>query len=98
MKTPIQNKILTVILTAILIVAFSNASSALPHMDSADCGMKVSCNNCATQAVLRDTLKNEDVIVCNDYPVSSNTYDSFFAAPDTPPPKKLSLPFTPYNI
>jgi len=87
MKTPKQNRILTVILTALLIVAFSNASSALPHMDSADCGMKVSCNNCATQAVLGDTLENEDVIVCDDYPAFSNIYNSFFAAPDTPPPK-----------
>jgi hypothetical protein len=87
MKTPIQNRILTVILTALLIVAFSNASSALPHMDSADCGMKVSCNNCVTQAVLGSTLENVDVIVCNDYPAFSNTYDSLFSAPDTPPPK-----------
>jgi hypothetical protein len=87
MKTPMQNRVLTVILTALLIVAFSNASSALPHMNSADCSMKVSCNNCATQAVLGSKLENEDVIVCNDYPAFRNTYDSFFSAPDTPPPK-----------
>ena len=70
-----------------LLMLFSNASFALPHMDSADCGMKISCNNCVTQAVIRDMLENEDVIVCNDYPAISNTYDSFFAAPDTPPPR-----------
>ncbi len=98
MKTPIQNRILTIILTAILVVAFSNASSALPHMDSADCGIKVSCNNCTAQAVLGDTLENEGVIVCNGYPAFNNTYDSLFVAPETPPPKKLSLPFTPHNI
>jgi hypothetical protein len=87
MKTPIQNRILTAILTAILIVAFSNASSALPHMDSADCGMKISCNNCIAQAVLGNTFKNEGVIVSNGYPDFSNTYDSLFVAPETPPPK-----------
>jgi hypothetical protein len=87
MKTPIHNKILTVILTAILVVTFSNVSSALPHMDSADCSMKASCNNCIAQAVLGDTLENEGVIVDNGYPDFSNTYDSLFTAPETPPPK-----------
>ena len=96
MKTPIQNRTLTIILTAILVVAFSNASSALPHMESADCGMKVSCNNCTAQAVLGNTLEKENVIVCNGYTAFNNTYDSIFVAPA--PPQKLSLPFTPHNI
>ena len=85
MKTPIQNRILTITLTAILVVAFSNASSALPHMESADCGMKVSCNNCTAQTVLGNTLEKENVIVCNCYMAFNNTYDSIFVVPETPP-------------
>lgn len=87
MKSSIRNKILTVLLSAILLVAFSNVASAVPHMDSMDCGMKVSCANCIAQAVSQNTVEKTDDIFFSSGQTLRDLYLSPLLTPESPPPK-----------
>ncbi|MBT5471379.1 MAG: hypothetical protein HOK41_12315 [Nitrospina sp.] len=87
MKAPRRNKILTVLLSAILVVAFSNAASAMPHMDSMDCAMKVSCNNCIAQAVFQNAVEKADNIFYSSLQTTRYLYLPPSLTPESPPPK-----------
>jgi hypothetical protein len=86
MKALMRNKILTVLLSAILLVTFSNAASAMSHMDSMDCSMKVSCNNCIAQAVLQNSDEKTDDTFFPSFQPTIDLYISLSIAPDSPPP------------
>jgi hypothetical protein len=84
-----KSKIILAVALILLVSLLSANLSAAPmhHMDTSDCTMQVSCNNCYISASLNSPTLNIFPSFCGELLETTSLFESLKSVPSTPPPK-----------